>query len=219
MASRGGHLQCPFHIFLAHDIPQVREAGGAFFRFPDRGGREPGLAAEMGYQGVHVRNAVDGQPARQCGLGCIFGGDEQLADARRLRGHGHGQHAGDAPEGPGEGQLADEGGVGRQLRQVTACRQDAHENGQVVDRARFFLPGGSQIDGDTADGELGAAVFHRRPDPLPGLPHGGVRQAHHIESGESSGEEALRADLVTGDSAEAQRTHRHYHNFHASRIS
>ena len=37
--------------------------------------------------------------------------------------------------------------------------------------------------------------------------------AYFLEGGEAAGEKALRADLVAGDTAEAQRTHRHYHFF------
>ena len=207
VAARGGNLQGPLHVFLAHDVPQVRKIGGVRLRHPDRGGGEGLFSLQMGHQSFHIRNAVDRQPTRQGGLGGIFGGDKQLADARRFGRHRHGQHTGDAPQGAGKGQLTDESRIRRQSGQIAARSQDAHQDGQVVDSAGLFLPGGGQIDGDAADGELGAAVLHRRPDPLPGLPHGGVRQAHHVKSRQAAGEKTLGAHLVAGDAAETQRTH------------
>ena len=213
MAARRGDLQRPLDVFLAHDVPQVGKGTVILLRFPWGSGGETGFAPEMGHQGIHIRDAVDGQAVGQSGLGGVFGGDEELADASLLCRHGHGQYAADAPQGTGEGQLADEGGVRGQGRQVAVCRQNTDEDGQVVDRARFFLPGGGQIDRDTADGKFGAAVFHRGPDSLPGLPHGGVRQAHHVEGRQAAGEEALRADLVAGDARKPQGTYRDYHIF------
>ena len=165
----------------------------------------------MGGQGFHIRHAVDGEAPGQGGLGGVFRRDEQLFHTGVPGGQGHGQHAGHAPQRAGEGQLTQKRGVRRGNRQVTAGCQQSHENGQVVHGAGLFLPGGGQIYGDAADGELRSAVFHRRPDPFPGLPHGGVRQAHDVKGRQPAGEKALGPHLVSGDAGEAQRADRDHH--------
>ena len=211
VAPRGGNLQRPLHVFLPHDIPQVREGTVFLSRFPGRGGGEGPFPLQVGHQGVDVRDAVDRQAARQGGLGGVFRRDEQLLYPGLPGCQGHGQHAGHAPQRAGEGQLAQKRRVRRGNGQVAAGGQQPHENGQVVHGAGLFLPGGGQIHGDAADGELRSAVLHRRPDPFPGLPYGGVRQAHDVKGRQSAGEKALGPHLVSGDAGKAQRADRDHH--------
>ena len=165
----------------------------------------------MAGKSPHIRYAVDGETVRQCGLGGVFRRDVQLLDAGVPGGQGHGQHAGDAPQRPSEGQLPEKRRLRRRRRQLPGGCQDPHEDRQVVDRAGLFLPGRGQVHGDPADRELGPAVFHRRPDPLPGLPHGGVRQAHNVKGGQAAGEKALGTDRIPRDAVQPQGAHRHHH--------
>ena len=211
MPACGGDLQGTFHVLLAHHILKVRQRSGIRLRDPGGSGGERGLPPEVGRQGGYVRHAVYRHPISQGGLGGVFRRDEELADACVPGGQGHGQHAGDAPQRPGEGQLAQEGGVARRRRHFPRGGQQPHENGQVVHRAGLFLPRRRQVDGDAADRELGSAVLHCRPHPLPGFPHGCVRQAHHVKGREPAGEEALHADLISCDPIQAQGADRDYH--------
>ena len=201
VAACRGDLQGPFGVFLPHHVPQVRAGGLVRLRRPRRGGGETRLPPQVARQSLHVRHTVDCEPFRQRGLGGIFRRDIQLLHAGVPGRQGHGQHAGDAPQRPGEGQLPDERRLFRGRRQLPARGQQPHKYGQIVDRARLFLPGGGQVHGDPADGELGPAVLHRRPYPLPGLPHGGVRQAHDVKGGQAAGEKTLGADLISRDAA------------------
>ena len=89
--------------------------------------------------------------------------------------------------------------------------QNAQQDGQVIHRALLPHPRRSQIDRDAADGELGPAVLHRRPNALPRLLHRRVRQAHHVEPRQSAGQKALHRHLIAGDARQAQRPYRHHH--------
>ena len=210
--SGGGDLQGPLGVLLAHDIPEVRQGGEVLrLRLPGRGGREGRLAPEMGEKLRDILRPVDREALGQGGLGGVLRRDVEGADAGCPGGQGHGQDAGDAPEGAGEGEFAQEGRVLRQGWQVTVRRQDAEKDGQVIDRAGLLGARRGQVHGDAAHGELGPAVFHGGPDPLPGLPDGGVRQAHDVKGREPAGEEALRKDRVALQSGESQGTHRNDH--------
>ena len=211
VAAGGGDLQGPLHVLLAHHVPQVRHGAVVLPRRPRRSGGEGSLPPQVAHQGRHIRHPVDGEALRQGGLGGVLRRNEQLPHAGLPGRQGHGQHAGHAPQGPGEGQLPDEGRVRRGRGQLPAGGEQAHEDGQVVHGPRLLLPGGGQIHRDAADGELGPAVLHRRPDPLPGLPHGGVRQAHDVKGGQAAGEKALGTDRIPRDAVQPQGAHRHHH--------
>ena len=211
VAACRGDLQGPPGIFLAHHIPQIRPGGLLCLRHPGRGGGEALLAPQVAHQRPHIRYAVDGEAACQRGLSGVLRRDIQLLHTGVPGCQGHGQHAGDAPQRPGEGQLPDKRRLLGRRRQLPSCGQQPHKDGQVVDCARLFLPGRGQIHRDSADGELGPAVLHRRPDSLPGLPHGGVRQTHDVKGGQPAGEEALRADRIPGNAVQSQGAHRHHH--------
>ena len=159
----------------------------------------------------HVLHAVDGEAVGQRGLGGVLYRDVQRPDAQPGGAQRHGQHAGNGAQGAGETQLTQKGGVLRQRLQLLRCRQDAQQDGQVVQRALLADPGGGQIHGDAADGEFGAAVLHGGADTLPRFLDGGIRQAHHVKGGQSAGEEALHRHLVAADAGEAQRTHSDHH--------
>ena len=212
VAAGGGDLQGPAAIFLAHDVPQVRQALRLLPRLPGFGGRQGFLAPEMGHQLHHVLRAVDRQAVGQGGLGGVLFGDVEGFDAGAHGGQGHGEHAPHGAQRPRQRQLAQKGCVRRRRVQGLRSGQDTQENGQIVDRALLFLGGGGQVHGDAADGELRPAVFHRRPHPLPGLPHGGVGQAHHVEGRQAAGKKALHGHLVARDPREAQRTDGYDHN-------
>ena len=70
--------------------------------------------------------------------------------------------------------------------------------------ARFFSAGRSQIHGDPADRKAQTAAFGSRPNPLPGLLHRRVRQAHNVKTGKAVGDEALRRDQASLNSGDAQ---------------
>ena len=206
-----GDLQRPLHVLLAHHVGKVGEGRRGPGGLPGACRLHGLLAPEMAHQLSHVPDAVDGEPLGQRGLGGVGLRHVQLPDAGPGGAQGHGQHARHGPQSAGEAQLAQEGGALRQLLQLLRCAEDAQQDGQVVESALLAEPGRGQVDGDAADGEFGAAVLDGGPDPLPGLPRGGVGQTHHVEGGQSAGEKALHADLVAADAAQAQRTHRHHH--------
>jgi hypothetical protein len=115
------------------------------------------------------------------------------------------------PQSAGQTQLTDEGGIVRQFGQIAACRQNAHKDGQIIDGSGLFLSRRGQIHGDPADGELGPAVFDGGTDALPRFPHGRIGQTYNIKCRETSGEEAFRADFISGNSVQTQRTYCYDH--------
>ena len=204
MAAGGGDLQRPLHILLAHHIPQVRQGNLVPAGGPDRGGRERLPSSQMGRQCLHIRHSVDGEAAGKRRLRRVFRRDEQLPDTRRPGCQGHGQNAVHPPQRPSEGKLPHEGRVRRQRRHLAAGSENPHKNRKIIKGASLFLARRCQVHRNAADREPGAAVFHRRPDTLPGLPHGGVRQAHHVKGRQAAGEKALCAHLVSRNSAKSQ---------------
>ena len=102
--------------------------------------------------------------------------------------------------------------VGGQGLQLLRRRQDAQQNGQVIHRAFLALARRGQVHGDAADGEFGPAGLDGGPDPLPGFPHRRVRQAHHVEGGQSPGQKALHRHLIAADAVESQGPYRYHHD-------
>ena len=165
----------------------------------------------MLHQGSDVRHSADGEPPGQRGLGSVFRRDEQRPDPRFPGRQRHGQNAGDAPHRAGEGQLPQKGGVRRRRREFSGGGQQPHKDGKVVDRACLLLPCRRQVHGDTADRELGAAVFYCRPDPFPGLPDCCVRQSHDVKGRQPAGEKTLGPHLISRDAVQSQGTYGYDH--------
>ena len=214
MPARRGDLQRPLDRFLPLHVGKVGAAGKRGGGDPGLRRREENLALQMGHQLPHVLHRIDRRPARQGGLGGGGGRDIEGAHAGAPGGQRHGQHTGHRPQGAGQGQLSHKGRVGRGRPDLLPGGQDAHQDGQVVHRARLPPVGGSQIHGDAGDGKGEAAVFDGGADPLPGLLHRRVGQAHDIKGGQAAGQVALGGDLVSGNAAQAQRTHMMEHKAH-----
>ena len=195
--ARGGNLQGPLYLLLALHLGRS-PAGGS--RLPARGssggaGRWPPPRQVADQLVPHLapgrrRAPRPGWPRRRCPRGRTG----RLTPAT-LGGQGHGQHPGDGPQLPGEGQLPHKGGRPRSAaaaaRPAPGCppewagRRGCPPSAESAG-ARFT------VMRDT--GKVNAAVLHRRPHPLPGLLHRGVGQAHHVEGGQAAGQVALGGD-------------------------
>ena len=196
----GGDLQRPLRVFLSHDIREVRAAVLiARLRFPHGSGGEGRFAPQMGNKLLHGLHSVNGHTPGQSCLGGVFRRHIELVYTRPLRGHGHGQHAVYGPQPACEAQFPHKSRVRRQGGNFFRRRQNTQQDGQIVHRALLASARRGQIHGDAADGVLGTAVFHRCPHPLPGLLHRRVRQTHDVKGGQTTGEKALHADLVSAD--------------------
>ena len=213
MPARGGDLQRALDVFLPHHVGKVGAGLLRCRRRPARGRGDGLLPAQVGNQGVHVADGINRQPVGQRGLRGVFRRNEQVLHTAAHRGHGHGQHAAHAAQLSGERQLAQKGGVRRQLRKLLGTAEDAEKDRQVVDRALLALARGGQIDRDAGDRELCAAVFHCRAHPLPRFLHGGVAKTDDVKRGKSSREETLHRHLVSADALKAQRAHGRDHCF------
>ena len=211
VAAGGGDLQPALYVLLPHHVGKVRQGTGRGRRLPAGGGGHGCVAAEVGDELGHILHTVDGEAVGQRGLSGVLRRDVQGLDPQPGGAQRHGQHTGDGAQRAGEAQLAQKGGVLRQRLQLLRRRKDTQQDGQVVQRTLLADTGGSQIHGDAADGEFGAAVLHGGADALPGLLDGGVRQTHHVEGGQSAGEEALYRHLVAADAGKTQRTHSDHH--------
>ena len=206
VASGGGDLQHPLHLLLAPDLVEVRQGLGGDLPSPGRGGGDGGPAGEMVRKLGHGLHGVDRQPPGQGGLRGGGRRDEEGPDPRPLRRQGHGEHPHHGAQGAGKGELPHKGAGLVLPDELPVGGQDAHQNGQVVDRARFPQVGRGQVHGDPPHGEGEAAVPGGGPDPLPGLLHRRVRQAHDIEVGQAGGEVALGGDLIPRQTLEPQGT-------------
>ena len=214
VAAGGGDLQRALHVLLSHHVGKVRHRAAGRGRLP-AGRRNHGrLPFQVGRQLLYVLHTVDGQAVGQRGLGGIGGGNVQLPHSLPGGKHGHGQHAGNGPQGAGQAQLAQKGGVLRQGPHLSRGGHDPQQDGQVIDGALLPQPGRRQIYGDAADGKLRPAVFHGGTDPFPGLLHRRVRQTHHVKGRQTAGEHTLHRYLIAADAAEPQRTHRGHHALH-----
>ena len=207
MPPGGGDLQHPLHRALAPDLGKVRQGEVLLVPLPHRGGVDGGPAGQVVGQLAHRLHGVDGEALGQGGLRGAVRRDEEAADPRRPGGQGHGEHPHHRPQGAGEGELPHEGTVGVGPVQLPGGGEDAHQNGQVVHRAGLPPVGGGQVHGDPPHGKGVAAVLDGRPDPLPGLLHGGVGEPHDVEVGQAPGQVALGGDLIPGDALEPQGTH------------
>ena len=211
MAPGGGYLQGPLDVFLAHDVGKIRQGPGHRRGGPGGLGPDGRVAGKVGHQLGDVFHRIDGDPLGQGGLRGVLGGDVQLADAQPGGAQGHGQDPRHRAQRAGEAQLSQKRRIGGQALQLLCRCQNAQQNGQVVHRALLPLARRGQVHGDAADGESGPAGLDGGPDPLPGFPHRRVRQAHHVEGGQSPGQEALHRHLVSADAAEAQGPYRYHH--------
>ena len=192
----GGDLQHPLHLLLAPHFGEIRH--GQVLPLLAPGGRGGDLlpAGEMLGQLLHVLHRVDGEAFGQGRLRGAVRGDEEPLDPRRLSRQGHGQHPDHGAQGPGEGQLPHKGAVRVAPIQLAGGGQNAHEDGQVVDRAGLAQVGRGQVHRDPPHGEGVAVVLNGRAHPFPRLLHGGVGQTHDVKVGQPTGQVALSADLV-----------------------
>ena len=203
VAPGGGYLQGPLYVFLAHDVGKVRQGLGHRRGGPGGLGPDGRVTGKVGYQLGDVFHRIDGDPLGQGGLRGVLGRDKQLADAHPGGAQGHGQHPRHRTQRAGKAQLSQKRRVGGQGLQLLRCRQDAQQNGQVIHRPLLALARRGQVHGDAADGEFGPAGLDGGPDPLPGFPHRRVRQAHHVEGGQSPGQKALHRHLIAADAVES----------------
>ena len=169
MATSGGNLQSTLHRLLALYLGEVGTGLWGSLTQP-RGRRGDGdLAGKVAYQIHHVVHRVDCRAAGQGGLGGVGAGDKEGADALRFGVQSHGQHPSSRTQLAGQGQLPHKSAVLDLDFQLSGCRQQAYQNGQVIEGAHLFHMGGRQIDGDTADREGETAVFDGGAYPLPCL--------------------------------------------------
>ena len=203
----GGNLQHPLYLGLPTDLRKVRQVQFLLRPRPHGGGFDGNPAGEVVGQLLYCFHRVDGEPF---GQGCLRGavrGDVQPLNPRCPGGQGHGEHPHHRPQGAGKGQLPHKGAVRVLPHQLSPRRQDAHQNGQVIQGAGFFPVGRGQVHGDTTHRELIAAVFDGGAHPLPGLLHRRVGQAHNVEVGQAPGQVALGGDLIPGDALHPQGAH------------
>ena len=207
MATSGGNLQSTLHRLLALYLGEVGTGLWGSLTQPRGRGGDGGLTGKMAYQVHHMVHRVDCRAAGQGGLGGVGAGDKEGADALRLGVQSHGQHPSSRTQLAGQGQLPHKGAVPGLDFQLSGCRQQAHQNGQVIEGAHLFHMGGCQIDGDTADREGETAVFDGGAYPLPCLVYRRVGQTHNGEGGQAAGQIALHRHGITGDTMQAERTH------------
>ncbi len=207
-----GNLQRPFYILLPHHIGKIRSflaCGG--FRQPDRGGSKRFRSPQMLHQLGHMLHRIYRQPLGQRSLCCVLSRHEQLPDAQPPCRQCHGQHTRHRTQSACQAHLTDEGCIRRQLADFLGCRQNAQQNGQVIQCAFLPLSRRGQIHRNAADRESDPAVFHSRPHALTGFPHGGIRQPYNLKSGQPAGEKTLHTDLISADARQPQRTHGYHH--------
>ena len=166
----------------------------------------------------HIPHGIDLRPLGQSGLGGVFLGNKEGLDALPPGAQGHGQHSRAGPQLPRQGQLPHKGARPAGQLQLPSRSQNAHQDGQVIEGARLFQMGGSQIDRNAADRKGEAGILDGGAHPLPGLADGGVGQAHHREGGQSSGQIALAGHRVAGNPVQAQGPDGTYHGETSFRI-
>ena len=172
----------------------------------------------MGEKLRYVSERIDLYPLGESGFGCIFCRNKKLLYAALGGVESHRQSAAYSPHFAGEAQLTDEGCVLRQRFQLSAAEEYAQHNGQVVYCSRLFCVGGSKVDGETADREAQSGGFDGGADALARLLDGGIGETHYIKGGQTVGEEAFAAYLITAYTLKTHRTDTGYHLFLTSQL-
>ena len=204
MSPGGGHLQRPFAPLLSFHVSIVQVGPLRRGRCPHRGRFHPLFPPQMGRQLPDVLHRVHRQTVGQGGFSGIGGGQIQRLDARVPGRHGHGQYALHRPQAPLQAQLPQKRRRLPWQFDAVRGRQNAQQNGQIIDGAGLFGARRGQIQRNAADGKAETAVFHRGPDPVPCLLDGGIGQAHHIKSRQAVGNIAFHLDLVAVETRQTQ---------------
>ena len=118
VTARRGDLKGALDVLLALDVRKVGDGAGE--RLRRRGGRggDALFTLEVTDQLGDSFHRVNRDLVGKGGLERVLRGDIELADALALCGERHGQRAGDRPELPGQGELAEKGAVLRRLFDV-----------------------------------------------------------------------------------------------------
>ena len=149
-------------------------------------------------------NRIDIDAQHMGGLPGVAAGQKDRAHPGLLSSQHHGQHARQGADLAGQRKLAHKAAVlGRRL-DLARAGHDAHQNGQIIDRTLFFQISRRQVDGDAAQREGVAAVFHGGPHAVLGFLDRCVGQADDIEAGDAGREIALADDRAAFDAQYAR---------------
>ena len=207
VVSRGGHLQGAFGLLLSLDVGEVRQRKRLAVRRPGRRGGEGIRAGEVRRQGLDVRDAIDREPLGEGGLPGVFSGDENRFKPCFPGSQRHGQYAGHGAHLAFQAQLAEKGAADFGKTQGARGRENAQEDGQIIECAGFSGACGGEVEGDMAHREAKAAHLDGGAHPFPGLLHRGVGQTNHIEAGKPGGDVTLHRNLIAVDALEPQGAH------------
>ena len=197
------NLQRPLYVLLTQHIPKVR------FRLPGLLRHPQGLRLQLRQsvqalcQLCHGVNRDYLRSPGQGGLRRVFRRNIELTNPRLFGGQGHRQHTGYAPDHSVQADLPQKGAVLSGRPHLPGSRQNAQKDGQVIMSTRLLLAGRGQIHRNAADRKFQMAALHRRPDPLPGLLHGGIRQANDLKAGQSVGDKTLAGNRAAADAGNA----------------
>ena len=188
MAAGGRHFQRPARALLAADLGEIHAGQRGILR--RRGQGLPGLERFPPQQEGHALGKVRGRADRHAPDHGRFGPVVRRQDdggEALLPGHdGQGQHAGHGLERTGKGELT---GKDPSLQgfhgDLPAGGQQAQGQGQIEGRPALAASGRSQVHGDARRRQTEAAGPQGRKDPLPGLAHGRLGQAHQREAGQA----------------------------------
>ena len=202
--ARGGDLQRTLDVLLTLHIREIRQRQLLGVHVRHRRGFDRLLASQMPDE---LRDALHRNNLHVLGKGGlrrVLRRDEEASDPLAPGGDGHRQRAGDGPQLPRQGKLAQEGAVRRRGLDLTACREDPDQHGQIIERADLFLVRGGEIHGHAADREAEAVVFHRRPHALTRFLDRRIRQTDDVKGGQAVGDIDLHRHRVAADAADAE---------------
>ncbi len=207
VAAGGGDLRGPFRRGLALDIGEIPGIGG-LLGHEDDGGllRHVPFAPQELHQLLQIVHGKDPDPLHAGGLGGVLPGHEEHVLPRLTGGDDHGQHPVDPPDVAVEGQFPEihrphEG----RLLQDPLGGQERESDGQIIDAALLAHVRRGQAHRHVAvAGKVVARVLHGGPDPLLGLLHGGVGQAHRLIGVDPAGDVGFHLHGEAVEAAEAE---------------
>ena len=188
MPTGGRHFQRTPRALLAADLGEIHAGQDGILR--RRGQGLPGFELFPPQQKGHalgkMRGRVDRHVPDHSRLGAVVRRQDDGSEAQ-LPGHdGQGQHAGHRPERTGKGKLSGKDPALQGFHgDLPAGRQQAKGQGQVEGRAALAASGRGQVHGDARGRQAKTAGPQGRKDPLPGLAHGRLGQAHQREAGQA----------------------------------
>jgi hypothetical protein len=211
VATGGGDLERPLRVRLSAHVGDVDLVGHHL------GQESPGIGAHGRDRGFRVQerrrfgkgaHRVDAERLEHRRLRGVAGREEAAVEPGPARAERHREYPAHGMDRPVEGELSHHEETREPLRlDGTRRGQETERDWEVEADAFLSHVRRREIDRHPLERERETGVPDRRADPLPALPHGGIRQADRREHRQPLAHVDLDSDQRRLDAGEAGREH------------